>query len=105
MELTPLIIETGFDCIQPIEVKAGNDLVKLKKDYGDQLSFMGGIDVRAMASPDPDDILREISSKIPIAKQGGGYIYHSDHSVPSNVSFEQYCRVIELVNEYGKYDS
>ena len=104
-ELMPLIIETGFDCIQPLEVKAGNDLVSLKAEYGDQLAFMGGIDVRAMASPDPDDIVREISSKIPIAKQGGGYIYHSDHSVPDNVSFEQYCRVLELVHEYGKFDS
>lgn len=103
MELMPVIIETGFDCIQPLEVKAGNDIIKLKKDYGEVIAFMGGIDVRAMASPDPDDILKEISSKIPFVKQGGGYIYHSDHSVPDNVSFEQYCRVMELVKEYGKF--
>ncbi len=103
MELVPALIEAGFNCLQPLEVKAGNDLLALKKKYGDILSFMGSIDVRAMASSDPDDIVREISTKIPIAKQGGGYIYHSDHSVPDNVSFEQYCRVIELVHEYGTY--
>ena len=45
----------------------------------------------------------EIIAKIPVAKKGGGYIYHSDHSVPSNISFEQYCRVFELVREYGAY--
>jgi len=103
MELVPLIIEAGFDCLQPLEVKAGNELLKLKKEYGDVLAFMGGIDVRMMASSNPDDIVREISTKIPPAKKGGGYIYHSDHSVPDNVSFEQYCRVIELVHEYGKF--
>jgi len=64
---------------------------------------MGGIDVRAMAHPDPAMIEREISTKIPFAKKGGGYIYHSDHSVPSSVSFEQYRRVIELVRKYGAY--
>ncbi len=103
MEFIPLYIEAGFDCIQPLEVKAGNDMLKLKKLYGDRLSFMGGIDVRAMSSTNPDDIVREISTKIPFMKKGGGYIYHSDHSVPDDVSFKQYCRVMELVNEYGKY--
>lgn len=103
MELAPLIIETGFDCLQPLEVKAGNDLLALKRLYGDKLAFMGGIDVRAMADPDPSAIEREIAGKLPIVKQGGGYIYHSDHSVPDNVSFRQYCRVRELVAQYGQY--
>jgi len=103
MQLIPLIIEAGFDCIQPLEVKAGNDMVALKREFGHRLCFMGGIDVRAMASPDPDDIVREIASKVPPTKQGGGYIYHSDHSVPDNVSFDQYQRVLELVAEYGSF--
>lgn len=99
----PALIEAGFNCLQPIEVKAGMDLIRLKKEYGDALSFMGGIDVRAMADPDPAVIEEEIRSKITFAKRGGGYIYHSDHSVPDNVSFAQYKRVIELVHTYGKY--
>jgi uroporphyrinogen decarboxylase len=101
--LVPYLVEAGFDCLQPLEVKAGMDLITLKRDFGDRLAFMGGIDVRAMADPDPAVIEREISAKIPVAKKGGGYIYHSDHSVPSNVSFQQYCRVMELVQEYGSY--
>ena len=48
-------------------------------------------------------IEEEIRTKILIAKEGGGYIYHSDHSVPANVSFEQYQRVIDLVLRYGTY--
>ena len=102
-ELIPDLIEIGLDCLQPLEVKAGMDLIELKKKYGDRLAFMGGIDVRAMAHPDPRVIEEEISTKIPFAKEGGGYIYHSDHSVPNNVSFQQYCRTIELVKEYGSY--
>ncbi len=79
------------------------DLIELKKQYGDRLSFMGGIDVRAMADPDPTKIEKEVKSKFEVAKKGGGYIYHSDHSVPNNVSFAQYKRVMELVKKYGKY--
>jgi len=103
MNLIPDLIDAGFDVIQPLEVKAGNDLLALKQDYGGRLTFMGGIDVRAMADPDPKVIEREIASKVPVAMQGGGYIYHSDHSVPDNVSFQQYTRVIQLVQEYGRY--
>lgn len=103
-EHIPGFIEAGFDCLQPLEVKAGMDLVQLKKDYGDVLAFMGGIDVRAMADPDPSVIEREVRDKITLAKRGGGYIYHSDHSVPDNVSFTQYCRTIELVRQYGSYE-
>ncbi len=104
-ELVPYLVEAGFDCLQPLEVKAGMDLIELKRNFGDRLAFMGGIDVRAMASENPRDIEREIATKIPYAKTGGGYIYHSDHSVPDNVSFQQYCRTIELVHYYGTYGS
>jgi uroporphyrinogen decarboxylase len=101
--LIPMLIEAGYTCLQPLEVKAGMDLVTLKKDYGDRLAFMGGIDVRAMSDPDPKTIEREIGTKIPVAMQGGGYIYHSDHSVPDSVSLDQYRRVLELVRQYGRY--
>ena len=101
--LIPALLEIGLDCLQPLEVKAGMDLIELKREYGKDLAFMGGIDVRAMADPDPQAIEREIASKIPVAKAGGGYIYHSDHSIPNNVSFAQYCRALELVKKYGQY--
>ena len=102
-DFIPQFIEAGLTCLQPLETKAGMDLVELKKQYGDKLAFMGGIDVRAMAADDPAVIEEEISTKVGFAKQDGGYIYYSDHSVPDNVSFEQYKRVIELVHKYGKY--
>jgi len=102
-EIIPVLIEVGLDCLQPLEVKAGMDVIELKEKYGDKLAFMGGIDVRLMADPDPIKIEEEIKKKFEVAKRNGGYIYHSDHSVPKNVSFQQYCNVIELVKKYGVY--
>ncbi len=102
-ELIPHLIEAGFDCLQPLEVKAGMDVRVLKKEFGDRLSFMGNIDVRKMSDPDPEVIEEEIREKFKVAKVGGGYIYHSDHSVPKDVSFSQYKRVIELARKYGVY--
>ena len=102
-ELVPDIIEAGIDCLQPLEVKAGMDVVHLKREYGNELAFMGGIDVRAMAEPDPSVIEEEIRTKVSFAKVGGGYIYHSDHSIPNNVSLERYRYILELVKRYGTY--
>jgi uroporphyrinogen decarboxylase len=101
--LIPHLIEAGLDCLQPLEVKAGMDVVALKREFGRDLAFMGGIDVRCMADPDPRAIEDEIARKFEVARRGGGYIYHSDHSVPNNVSFPQYQRVMELVRRYGVY--
>jgi uroporphyrinogen decarboxylase len=101
--LIPHLIEAGFDCLQPLEVKAGMDVRELKRRYGDRLAFMGGINVMAMYDPDPRVIEEEVRSKLEVARVGGGYIYHSDHSVPPNVSFAQYQRVMELVSTYGQY--
>jgi len=47
--LIPYFIEEGIDCIQPLEVKAGMDLVELKEEFGDEMAYMGGIDVRLMS--------------------------------------------------------
>lgn len=102
-ELIPYFVQEGVRCLNPLEVKAGMDLVALKSQWGDRLAFMGGIDVRAMAKQAPEVIEEEIRVKIPVAKRHGGYIYHSDQSVPHDVSLEQYRRVLDLVAKYGAF--
>ncbi len=102
MDLMPRLVEIGWQVLNPLEIKAGMDPLGLKRDYGDVFTLEGGIDVRTML--DLGEMEREVASKIPTLMEGGGYIYHSDHSVPDNVSFENYCHLIELVKQYGAYD-
>ena len=102
-EIIPQLIEDGLTCLQPLEVKAGMDVIELKKEFGDRLALMGGIDVRAIADPDPRRVEEEIETKITFAKKGGGYLYHSDHSIPNNVSLERYRHVKDLVFKFGSY--
>ena len=99
--LIPYLIEGGFDVLQPLQADL-MDVRSLKKEYNCKMVFMGNINARRM-SGSKKEIEKEVKSKILVAKQGGGYIYHSDHSVPYNVSFENYKYVLELVKEYGKY--
>ena len=101
--LIPDFISAGFRVLNPLEVKAGLDVEDLKNRYGGKLGLFGNIDVRKLAGS-REDIEEEISRKLPIAKEGGGYIYHSDHSVPNDVSLDNYRFAMELVERYGRYD-
>jgi uroporphyrinogen decarboxylase len=103
--LIPGLLEAGIDCLQVIEVKAGMDLLKLYKLYGEVLSFMGGIDVRTRYSNDRGIIDAELESKIPIVKGHYGYVLHSDHSIPNTVYYDTYKYFIQRGLELGKYTS
>jgi len=96
-------IESGIDCLQAMEVKAGMDLIKLHKEYGDVLSFMGGIDIRALYSNDRKVIDSELEKKIPVVKEGFGYILHSDHSIPNTVDYGTYKYFVQKGLELGTY--
>lgn len=101
--LLPGMIEAGMDMLQAMEVKAGMDLLRIHKNYGEKISLMGGIDVRALYSNDIATIDRELESKIPYVKNGYGYVLHSDHSIPCTVSVDSFRHFIEKGLELGTY--
>jgi uroporphyrinogen decarboxylase len=101
--LIPLFLEAGFAGLHPLEAKAGLDVRDLVAEYGNRLVWIGNIDVRKLSGTRAE-IEDEIIPKVLAARRGGGYIYHSDHSVPNSVSLESYRYAIELVRRYGAYD-
>jgi uroporphyrinogen decarboxylase len=101
--LVPGMLEAGIDCLQVIEIKAGMDLLKLNRLYGDRLAFMGGIDVRALYTNDKAVIDRELEAKIPVMKKSRNYILHSDHSIPKTVDIETYRYFIKKALELGSF--
>ena len=96
------LIECGIDAYQSLEVKAGLDVVELKKKYKNRLAFVGNIDVRDVLTGDQENLKRDVLRRLNAAK-GGGYIPMSDHSVPDNVPVENYDYYVELIDTYGKY--
>ncbi|MGI6238527.1 MAG: uroporphyrinogen decarboxylase family protein [Christensenellales bacterium] len=97
----PELIEIGLDGLNPLEVKAGMDPVHLKRAYGDKLLFHGGID--AVLWDKPDRIKAEIERVVPVMMENGGYIFASDHSIPENVSFQDFQGILETVKRVGTY--
>lgn len=95
-------IELGVDAYNPLEAKAGLDVVALRRQYGHQIGFCGNMSVITWALGAQDEIKAEVLTKLNAAK-GGGMIFQSDHSVPSNVSGANYEYVVNLVRQYGRY--
>ena len=96
------MIAAGVDAYNPLEAKAGLDVVELRRRFGDRWAFNGNIDVRVLATNDPEKIRREVLRKLTAAK-GGGYILQSDHSVPDSVDPATYDYMIGLVRRHGTY--
>jgi uroporphyrinogen decarboxylase len=101
-ELIPLLIEAGFDAIQPLEARAGNDVRKLAKEHDGRITFFGNISAEIVTEGGAR-LEHEIRTKVAAAKAHRRYIYHIDHSVPPTVSLANYQRALALAREVADY--
>ena len=95
------LVDIGIDALNPLEVKAGMDPLKLKREHGRELTLHGGIN--AVLWDDRDAIIAEIDRMVPILKENGGYIFSSDHSIPNSVSLENFKAIVSEIKRVGKY--
>jgi hypothetical protein len=96
------LAEIGLHGYNPLEAKAGLDVVALKERYAGRLGFVGNIDNRVLEAGDPNAIRAEVAHKLRAAR-GGGYVFQSDHSVTSAVAPESYELAIATLRELGQY--
>jgi uroporphyrinogen decarboxylase len=94
--LIPIWLEAGINGVWPIEVAAGMDPVALRKQYGQDLLLVGGIDKRQL-SKGKAEVYTEVMRRVPPLIEEGGYIPTVDHSVPPDVPLENYVYFRELL--------
>lgn len=101
--LLPDLVAAGMDALQVMEVKAGMDSCRVKRAFGDRIALIGGIDVRCLYGNDLAAVDRELEKRVPVLMEGSGYVLHSDHSIPANVTYETYSYFIRRGLELGRY--
>ncbi|MEE8399498.1 MAG: uroporphyrinogen decarboxylase family protein [Desulfobacterales bacterium] len=100
----PLIVDAGFDALNPMEVKAGCDAVAFAETYGDKLAFVGGLDARILESGDRSEIEREVTRICTGMKAcGGRYLFGSDHSLSTNVDLADFEYAVQVYKEQMMY--
>ena len=86
--LADLFRESGAMGVHPCEVTNGQNVADLRRDFPD-MAFVGGVDKREIAKG-RDAIDRELAKRMPVALESGGYIPHIDHSVPPDISLDDF---------------
>ena len=101
----PMIIEAGFDALNPMERKAlDNEPFVFAEKYGDQLAFIGGLDARVYETNDKEIIRREVIDYIEGMKaRGARLVFATDHSISTNTRYESYLYALEVYREHMMY--
>ncbi|AEE96404.1 uroporphyrinogen decarboxylase family protein [Mahella australiensis] len=86
--LIPLLMEAGVDAIWPMERAADMDPIKLRKKFGKDLRLWGGVDKRELAKT-KENIDKHLASLYPLIEEGG-FIPTVDHTVPPDISLENF---------------
>lgn len=101
----PTWIEMGLDILDPIQPKAvGMEPEALKQDFGDKLSFHGGIDIQnILPFGTEQEVIEEVKRYISVLAPGGGYIVAPAHNVQSDVPPQNLAAIRDAIAEYGNY--
>ncbi|MCL4534631.1 MAG: uroporphyrinogen decarboxylase family protein [Bacteroidetes bacterium] len=99
------LIEVGVDILNPVQVAARDmDTARLKREFGDRLSFWGGIDTQwVLPQGTPADVRAEVDRRIADLAPGGGYVLNAVHNVQPDVPVENVLTMFQYAVERGRY--
>ena len=96
-EILPDVIEIGLDVYQSVQPEAkNNDPYELKRKYGDQITFWGGLGSQStIPFGTPDEISAEVARLCREMGQGGGYILAPAKPLQPETPTENAAAVVE----------
>lgn len=84
-----------------IDAGAGMDLVRLKKLYGDRITFFGNLDCGNLLSFSPiEEIQRQTIECIQAGWGNGGHILCAGNAITASIPLKNYLAVVETYREY-----
>jgi uroporphyrinogen decarboxylase len=101
--LIPEFIEIGVDILNPVQPEC-MDAVKVKKDFGNRLSFWGTVGTQTtMPFGTPDDVRKVVKERVETVGEGGGLLIAPTHILEPEVPWENVLAFFEAVDEFGYY--
>ena len=99
--IIPELIEIGIDVLNPVQPRCMSP-ARLKKEYGDRLSFWGTIDEQhTLPFGSPDDVRAEVASRVSEVGRGGGLILGPTHHVQLDTPLENFWAMVDTVKGSG----
>ena len=102
--IIPDLIEIGVDVLNPTQTSAkGMDPVGLKRDFGKDIVFWGGIDViHLLPKGTAQDVERETKRHIDALAAGGGYVFAPSHIIQRFTPPENVLMMYQTALHYGR---
>lgn len=98
------LVDSGIDCLDPIDPLGSMDIAHMKKTYGDRIALKGNIDcVKTLVEKPLEDVRAETARCILDASVGGGHIISSSNSIHKGIDPNNYRHFLEQVCELGVY--
>ena len=104
----PDLITLGIDVLNPVQwTCADMELTALKRDFGDQICFHGGVDnQQILPFGTPEDVRAEVRHCIDaLASDGTGYVLAPCHNIQANTSVENIMAMYDEAHQYGTQTS
>ena len=99
-----LLVDSGIDCLDPIDPQAGMDLGEVKAQFGDRIALKGNVDcAQLMTYGTAEEVVEATKAALRQGMPGGGYILSSSNSIHSAVKPENYAAMMDTWREYGRY--
>jgi uroporphyrinogen decarboxylase len=99
-----MIVESGIDCLDPIDPAGGMDLTEVKAEYGDRIALKGNVDcAHLMTFGTPEEVVEATKTALQKGMPGGGFILSSSNSIHSSVKPENYAAMVQTLKDYGWY--
>jgi uroporphyrinogen decarboxylase len=101
----PDLVEIGIDALHPVQVTARDmDTARLKKEFGRDITFWGGIDThRVLPRGTTAEVREEVRKRIADLAPGGGYVLGAVHNIQAEVPVENILAMVEAAKEFGRY--
>ncbi|MCP4642219.1 MAG: hypothetical protein GY851_17375 [bacterium] len=96
--IIPDLIEIGIDVLNPVQCTCpGMDPLELKREFGDALTFMGGVDSEGLLPNGSAQEVRVATERLieGMTGDGGGYILAASHTVPPETPDENIFAMYE----------
>lgn len=102
-DLIPEFIELGIDVVHPLEPVSGLDVGSVKEQYGEEITFLGGIDITRAMPGTIQDVRRDVDRCLETLSAGGGYILAPSNHLQEDVPAENVVELFRYAREAGKY--
>lgn len=104
MPLIDMIIDSGIDCLDPIDPVAGMDLGLIKRTYGNRIAVKGNVDcAHTLTFKSVEETVQETKQCLELGMEGGRYIISSSNTIHSEVKPDNYRAMLDTIKKFGSY--